>query len=609
MNDGYGGTILKIDLTTLNIEKIPMPKNLKHNFLGGNGFGIKYLYDLLPAGIDPLSPANVLIFAVGPATGTLIPTASRFAVVTKSPLTGLFIDSYAGGHWGSELKYAGYDAIVITGRAPHPVYLYINNDHVELKEATHLWGKTTYATEEIIRKDLQNHELKVAVIGPAGENKVKMASILAGTRVAARGGVGAVMGSKNLKAIAVRGTRGVKVADPEGLINFFREYMAKFKANPLTGKDRPRYGTTGGPANNNVLGILGTRNWQKETFEYATDISGPKIIDEEGRLIRSTACLACPLNCGKVLQGKLKDQEIINEGPDYETLYSFGSMCEVNSFDFILAADRLCDEYGLDTISTGVTIAFAMECFEKGLITAQDTGGLKITFGDPEIILTLIEQIAYRKGFGEILAEGSKRVSQIIGRGTEQYAMQVKGLEPAGHSARGLKGMALGYATSNRGGSHLDYRPVVERSGKADRFSPEGKGKIVKENQDMSTIGDSLVICRFTEPVFGFFLGKPYVDIVNLTTGRNLDLVELRLIAERIYTLERLFNVREGVTRAQDTLPQRFLQEPIPGGPSRGCVVRLEELRQMLDEYYQARGWDVKTGIPTKETLEKLGLE
>ncbi|MDN5347557.1 MAG: aldehyde:ferredoxin oxidoreductase [Clostridia bacterium] len=608
MSDGYGGTILKIDLTAQKIEKIPTPTDLKNNFLGGNGFGIKYLYDLVPAGIDPLSPANALIFAVGPATGTLIPTASRFAVITKSPLTGLYMDSFAGGHWGSELKYAGYDALIITGSSPRPVYLYINDGQVEIKEAAHLWGKTTYATEEVIKKECRDPELKVASIGPAGENQVKIASIIAGTRAAARGGVGAVMGSKNLKAIAVRGTKGVKVADPEGLVNFFREYTAKFKANPGTGKDRPRYGTTGGPANNNALGILGTRNWQKETFQHAPDISSPKIIDQEKRLIRSTACLACSMSCGKVLKGKLKDQDLINEGPDYETLYSFGSMCEVNSFDHILAADRLCDEYGLDTISTGVTIAFAMECFEKGLITTADTGGLKINFGDPEIILTLIDQIAHRKGFGQILAEGSKRASQILGRGTEKYAMQVKGLELAGHSARGLKGMALGYATSNRGGSHLEYRPVVERSGKADRFTVEGKGQIVKDNQDMSTIGDSLVICRFTEPVFGFFLGGPYVEMVNLTTGRGIDLAGLRRIAERIYTLERLFNVREGITRAQDTIPERLMREPIPDGPSQGCLARPEELEEMLDEYYRARGWDVKTGIPTEETLNELGL-
>jgi aldehyde:ferredoxin oxidoreductase len=284
-------------------------------------------------------------------------------------------------------------------------------------------------------------------------------------------------------------------------------------------------------------------------------------------------------------------------------------MCEVDSFDHILAADRLCDEYGLDTISAGVTIAFAMECFERGLITTRDTGGLKIRFGDPEVILALIEAMAFRRGFGQVLAEGSQKASQIIGRGTGKYAFHAKGLELAGHSARGLKGLALGYATSNRGGSHLDFRPVVERSGLADRFTTAGKGQLVKDNQDMCTIGDSLIVCRFTEPVFGFFLGDPYVDIVNYTTGRNIDLTGLRQIAERIYTLERLFNVREGITREQDTIPERLMQEPIPDGPSAGCVVRPVELETMLDDYYLARGWDPKTGVPKKETLKELGLD
>lgn len=606
--DAYAGSILFVDLSSRTVRRENTPEDLKRKFLGGNGFAVKLAYDLIRPGADPLGPENVLVFAVGPAAGTLIPCSSRFVVGSKSPLTGLFVDSYAGGSWGEELKCAGYDALVVTGVSPAPVYLLIDGDHVELRDAGHLWGRMVSGAQRRIAGECQIPGLAVAAIGPAGENLVRYASIIAGTRAAGRGGMGAVMGAKKLKAIAVRGQKPVFVPDQEGMWRFFHDSLRRLREHPGTGKLLPEVGTGAGVNAFNRLGMLPARNWQEEVFAGAENISGERLRDE-GYFIRSKACPGCPIGCGKVASTYGVDGgPVITEGPEYETLYSFGSLLGNSDLDSIIYADRMCDELGIDTISSGVAIAFAMEAFERGILSPGDTGGIDLHFGNHRAAIDLLQDIAYRRGLGDTLAEGVKRAAEIIGRGSEKYAMHVKGMELPGHSARGLKGMALGYAVSTRGGTHQDTRPTVERSGQFDPLAVQGKGKMNKDNQDMTAVCDSLIICRYTEGIYGFFLGEDHVRMANLTTGAGYSLEDLRKVGERVYTLERLFNVREGLTRKDDRLPERFLEEPIPGGPAAGRVVLRADLDQMLDEYYTARGWDPRTGAPTEEKLRELGL-
>ncbi|MBZ4653060.1 MAG: Aldehyde ferredoxin oxidoreductase [Peptococcaceae bacterium] len=381
------------------------------------------------------------------------------------------------------------------------------------------------------------------------------------------------------------------------------------KKHPALGKAIPSMGSTGSIDGNNSIGILGTRNWQRETFENAWKISGNAMLEQNLR-IGHKACSSCIARSAIFWKARCGEYAgIVSRGPEYETLYAYGSILENDNPDSIIAADRLSDELGIDTMSTGVVIAWVMECFEKGILTAKDTDGLDVVFGNHKIILDMIRKIAKREGIGDILAEGVKVASERIGKGSNEFAIHVKGLELAGHTARGLKGMGLGYAVSSRGGSHQDTRPGAERSGKLDRAVIEGKPEHVLKNQRMTAIGDSLILCRrHAEPFFGEYLSEKYVELINLLTGFNLDLDELNMIADRIYTLERMFNCREGITRKDDILPPRFTKEPIPDGPSKGMFIRPEELDMMLDEYYSLRGWDIKTGIPTQEKLIELGL-
>lgn len=606
--DAYAGSILFVDLSSRTVRREDTPVDLKRKFLGGNGFAVKLAYDLIKPGADPLGTENVLVFATGPAAGTLIPCSARIAVGSKSPLTGLFVDSYVGGGWGEELKCAGYDALVVTGASPTPVYLLIDGDSVGFRDAGHLWGRMVFGAQRRIADECRIPGLVVAAIGPAGENLVKYASIIAGTRAAGRGGMGAVMGAKKLKAIAVRGNKPVFTPDPEGMLDFFRHSFRRLKEHPGTGKLLPELGTASGVNAFNRLGMLPARNWQEEVFAGAEDISGERL-KYEGYYIRSKACPGCPIGCGKVASTfGIDGGPVIAEGPEYETLYSFGSMLGNRDLDTIIYADRMCDELGIDTVSSGVTIAFAMEAFERGILSPGETGGIDLRFGNHRAVLNLLQGIAYRRGLGNTLAEGVKRAAEIIGCGSEKFAMHVKGMELPGHSARGLKGMALGYAVCTRGGTHQDTRPTVERSGQFDPQAVEGKGKMNKDSQDMTALCDSLIICRYTEGVYGFFLGEDHVRMANLVTGAGYSLEDLIMIGERVNNLERIFNVREGIGRENDWLPDRFLEEPIPGGPVAGRVLTREELNKMLDEYYAARGWDLLTGVPTAEKLKDLGL-
>jgi len=556
-----------------------------------------------------LDPENRLIIMTGPGEGTMLPGAGRAVVVTKSPLTNHFIDSYFGGHFGGELKYAGYDGIIIQGKADKPVYLLIEDDEVSIKDAEGLWGFDTFQTQFKMREEL-GEDICTLTIGPAGEKMVPLACIISGVNAAGRGGTGAVMGSKNLKAIAVKGSKDVTVADIEGFKKYVKDVVERVKAHPGTGKNLPAYGTTASIKTNNDLGILGTRNWQQEQFEGAVDINGTTTKEKYGA--GSITCMACPIACSQVTSvNKGIYKGAITIGPEYETLFALGSNCGNSNIESIVRGDQMCDEYGIDTISTGGVIAFAMECYEKGIIGKEQTDGLELTFGNHEAIISLIEKIARKEGFGEILGQGVKKAAEHFGQGAEKFAVHVKGLEVPAHSTRGLPGMAIGYATSNRGGSHQDGRATAERIGKVDRDVTEGKGRYAVHVQRMTALCDSIITCRMTENIYGLIgITDDHVQMVRLITGMNVDKEELIDIADRIYTLERAFNIREGdESRKTDTLPGRFMEEPIPSGPSAGKVISRELLDKLLDEYYEERGWDKTTGYPTPETLQKLGLE
>lgn len=607
--DGYAGRILHVDLSTGSSTIVETSEELRVSYLGGCGFGARLLWDLVPALADPYGPDNVLALATGPVTGTIIPSSAMTVGMSKSPLTGAIARCVMGGFFGPELKRAGYDALTVKGTAPSPVYLQIDNERVKLLPAEEMWGLDAFETQRVIQEK-SGGGLQVAAIGPAGERLVRYAAIIAGTRALGRGGLGAVLGAKRLKAIAVRGTRTVAVADQAAVILNGRMLMDRLAKNPQSAKAFPTFGSAASPASYSAAGIFGTRNWQTETFEGAEAISA-EVNAALGKHVRTRACSGCVIRSSHVWRaGEGPYAGYVAEGPEYETLWSFGGMCGNDSFDSIVAADRLCDEYGLDTISTGVSIAFAMECFEKGLITERETDGVSLRFGDPAATLAMIHKIAHREGFGDWLAEGTREMARRIGGGSEVFAMHSKGLEFAGHSARAIKSMAIGYATSNRGGSHQDTRPGPERSGRFDASSFDGKAQLAKDCQDMTTIGDAATLCRrMTECTYGFFLSQEIADTLSVVTGRSYTVDELRTIAERVYTVERLFNCREGLKRGSDTLPGRFLTELIPEGPRQGSGLDYHQLSQMLDDYYEIRGWDRATGAPAPLTLERLGIE
>jgi aldehyde:ferredoxin oxidoreductase len=563
----------------------------------------------VPAKADPLGPDNAMVLATGPITGTIIPSSCMTVGVTKSPLTGLFFRSVMGGAFGPELKQAGFDVLLIQGAASAPVYVVIDEETVEVRPADGLWGVDAYTTQALVKERLRSEEFQVAAIGPAGEKLVRYASVIAGTRALGRGGLGAVLGAKKLKAIAVRGSKTIGVADPAAVIANGRFLMDKLAANPQSAKAFPTYGSAASPATYSAAGLFGTRNWQTEVFPGAEAISA-EANAKLGKHVRTRACSSCVIRSSHVWKAEDAPYTgMYSEGPEYETLWSFGAMCGNQSFDSILAADRLCDEYGIDTISAGACIAFAMECFEKGLITTKETDGVELRFGNSEAVVQMVHKIGRREGLGDWIAEGTQEMARRIGGSSSDFAMHSKGLEFAGHSSRAIKSMAVGYATSNRGASHQDTRPAPERSGKFGTGF-EGKAKLAKDCQDMTTIGDAATLCRrMTECSYGSFLNPEIADTVSLVTGEKYTVERLREISERIYTTEKLFNVREGVGREADTLPKRFLREAIPEGPRQGSVIPPEELSRMLDEYYEIRGWDKATSFPTRQTLERLGLE
>jgi aldehyde:ferredoxin oxidoreductase len=600
---GWIGQTLRIDLKSGKIKKNTLNPELARDFIGGRGLASKLLYDEIDPTIDPLSPKNKLIFVTGPLTGTYAPSSGRYMVVTKAPLTGTIGSSNSGGYFGPELKYAGYDLIIFEGKSKKPVYLWIDDAEVELRSAEHLWGKNTYETEDLIKGET-DEDARVACIGQAGEKLIKFACVMNDKhRGAGRSGVGAVMGSKNLKAIAVKGTGSVKVADKDCFRKATLDCYEKIKANPVTGKGLPRWGT---PMLVNVInahGIFPTKNFLFGVFEGVDKISGETLADKI--LIRNRGCFGCPIGCGRVTEVTDPKFKGKGEGPEYESIWSLGADCGVDDLGAISKANYICNEMGMDTISVGGTIACTMELSEKGYLPTEDIGlGRKLCFGDAEAIVELTKKAGNRDGFGNILAEGSFRLAEKYGY--PELSMGVKKQEFPAYDPRGVQGMALEYATSNRGACHVrGYMISPEIVGlplPVDRFETEGKADLLKTFQDLTAVVDSSGICLFTT----FAIGIAEIRaLLKSATGIDYTAESLMIAGDRIWNLERFFNLKAGFTSKDDTLPQRLLKEPMPEGPSKGHVAMLGE---MLPEYYKVRGWD-ENGIPSEAKLKELGLE
>jgi len=610
---GWTGTVLRVNLTTRQISKEPLQEEWARDFIGGRGLGAKYLFEEVNPQVDSFSPENKLIFATGPLTGTNASCGARYMVVTKGPLTNTITTSNSGGHWGPELKAAGYDLIILEGRAATPCYLWIYDDQVEIRDAGHLWGKTVWETEEHLRRELGIPDAIIASIGPAGEKLVRFACIMNDLhRAAGRSGVGAVMGAKNVKAIAVRGTGGVRLADPKAYMEAMWAMKVKLRESPVTSQGLPIYGTEVLVNVINEHGAFPTRNHQESVFEKAEDISGETLT--ETRLVANKACFACTIACGRVtiLPGEAAGKymvtthphnwKIAGEGPEYEAAWAMGAECGVGDLDALIKANWLCNELGIDAISFGATVAAAMELYEKGAVSLAETG-MPLNFGSAEALIAMAEKTAYREGFGNELAEGSKRMTAKYGR--PELFMGVKGQEFAAYEARAIQGMGLGYATSNRGACHLKaYTVAAEILGLPRQMDPratEGKAEITKLFQDATSTVDATGLCLFL--TFGVGLDE-ILPQLSAATGVPYTLESLLQIGERIWNLERLWNERAGLTGKYDTLPKRILEEPLPSGPAKGQVNKLGE---MLPEYYRLRGWDAEGRI-TQEKLKELGL-
>jgi len=593
---------LVVDLEKQTLEWNEIPRNTIRMYLGGRGLGVRYLYDHLSPDLDPLGPENILSFWTSPIMATGAISTVKVCGVTKSPLTNTILMSLMGGHFGPRMRMAGVDAIIFLGRAEKPVYLKVVDGIPQLVSAEPLWGKNVRATTNLLLDEVQQPNAQVACIGQAGEKQVLFASIMHGGDAMGRGGIGAVMGSKNLKAVIVAGSQKPYVAQPELYRELLKEIGATYH-NSVPVNEFGKYGTTSHVNDENYFGIYPTRNYQTARFEKYESINHENLY--QNFVTKRRTCFACSVRCRR--DAEIKEGEFsgtVTEGPEYETLWSMGGNCGNANLNSILVANELCLEYGLDTISTGMVISFAQECYEKGLISEELIKGMDLSFGNADSILALIHLIAKREGFGDILANGTLRASKVLGPQTFDYAMQVKGLELAGYDPRGAKGMGLGYATSPRGGCHERGFLTGEVFGTppgVDRLSYENKGLLVKTTQDTVAVKDSLGFCVLSSA--GTSMEK-LVDLFSAVTGEEVSVMDLMVCGERISNLERLINLREGFTSADDTLPKRLLIEPIPGPNDTPQVV---DLSRMLQEYYTVRGWD-ESGVPTIETLKRLGL-
>jgi aldehyde:ferredoxin oxidoreductase len=608
---GYMDSILEVNLKTGAITRSRLDDETKRSLLGGSAVAAKLFLERSSLNADPLSPANTLFIMTGPLTGTTFPGVSRFAVCAKSPLTGIWGESTCGGYFGAQLKFAGYDGIIFTDAAPKPVYLFIDDGKVELRDASHLWGKGIYAVTDELQKEA-GKKFEVLSIGQAGEHLVKYAAISNnGIHFAGRVGMGAVMGFKKLKAIIVRGEAKVELSIPEEAKELRKELNKKTREH-MTAQSLKELGTDATMSMGMMTGDIPIKNWEiGEDLEFGEKLGGHTLTDKY--LIRSFACYSCPIACKRVVkvsEGPYRTEEEI-PGPEYETCAAFGTMLLNKDLAAIIRANYLCNDYGMDTISCGATIAFAMECYEKGLLSPQDTKGLKLNWGNIEAVIELLPKIALREGIGNLLAEGSREAARQIGKGADKLTVEIKGLEVPMHDPRGFHGMGLGYAVSNRGACHLQHMDLyIEQgmttyaeAGLEDDYSAqtsEGKAKMHYLSENLGVLASAAPICVFA---LGCITADDFTSMLRVTTGFDYTLNELLECGERIWLLKRKINNLMGVTREDDRLPLKILS-PVKEGAAAGSVPDIEK---MLSEYYELRGLDDR-GIPKRETLEKAGL-
>lgn len=604
MLSGYAGRILDVDLGSRQWTVKPLPERLARDYLGGRGFVSRTLFDEIEPGSDPLGPKNVLVMASGPLTGVFLPCSSKVEFGAKSPATGGYGDSNMGGHIGSELKYAGYDMIIIRGQSQSPCYLYIDDDRVEIKDASDLWGKGAIETETALKARLGD-EFQMATIGVAGENLVKIACISHDFgRQAGRTGMGAVMGSKKLKAIAVHGTKGVPLADPAKVLEVGKSKFQALFAKPGF-KEWTPYGTAGITDWVNEVGSFPTRNFSTGYLEGYEAINGKAV--REKILVIDKGCFCCAIPCGKYSHTRVNGREAYVEGPEYETVALIGGNCMLGEVEEVAYANYVMDELGIDTISGGGVVAFAIECFERGIISEADLGRA-VRFGDLDSVVHIANLVAKREGIGDVLAEGVRAASVKLGGGSEKFAMHVKGLEISGYEPRNTPAMLLAYMTCDVGAHHnrawaITYDIAVGRE------KLEGKAAKVIELQHVRPVLDMVGACRFPWIEVGFEL-EHYPEIINVVTGSSHTWETLSAIGERVWNLNRCFNVREipDFGRKYDYPPARIYEEDIPSGPTKGKHITREQIEALLDEYYDLRGW-TRGGKPKAEKLAALGLE
>ncbi len=610
---GWQGKVLYVDLTAMTAKEEPLNMEWAERYLGQRGLASKYLFEEMDPKADALSPENKLIFATGPLTGTMASTGGRWSVVTKGALTDAIACSNSGGYFGGELKLAGWDFIIFEGKAPHPVYLYLHDDEARLIDARDfIWGETVWDTEELIKKRHQDPMIRIASIGAAGESLVRYACVMNDKdRAAGRSGVGAVMGSKNLKAVAVRGTKGVAVADPKRFLDVVQEKRVKLDTHAA----RQRLGKLGTHAmmdNTNAYGSLPTRNSRDVQFEGHDAVKvktahTPRRSDHQPNVISTKACFGCSIGCGRIAKIDPEHFTVASEehkqrygkalgGLEYESIFALAPMVGCNDLDAATYVNALCNEHGMDPISLGGSISAAMELFETGAVTLEDTGGLDLKFGNAEALVRITEMIVAGEGFGVDVGMGSKRLCAKYGH--PEFSIAVKGQEIPGYDTRAMQGMGLAYATSNRGACHMRASPYTADFSNVDTV---GRAEIVKETQDMAAAKDSTGLCAFAGNAWDV---ADYAEQVDAALESHWDEARMLEVGERIWTLERQFNMRAGLTGADDTLPERFLKEAAKTGVAKG---RVTELDKMLPEYYQLRGWTTD-GVPTNETLDRVGL-
>ncbi|MEW6464631.1 MAG: aldehyde ferredoxin oxidoreductase family protein [Pseudomonadota bacterium] len=613
----WAGKLLRVDLTKGTVTAEPLNMDWARAYLGSRGLAAKYLASEVDPKVDPLSPGNKIIWATGPLTGTMASTGGRYTVSTKSPLTGAIACSNSGGYWGAELKMAGWDMVIFEGRSEKPVYLYVNDDHAELRDASHLWGKSVWETEELIKKGLQDPLTRVSSIGKAGEVGVLFAAVVNDLhRAAGRSGVGTVMGSKNLKAIAVRGTKGVgNIRDPKAFMRVTKEKKQILHDNAVTGQGLPTYGTQVLMNVINEVGALPTRNHRDNQFEGAKDISAeamatPRKTDGKAQLVTNQACFGCTIACGRISKMDETHFTVANKpqywgasgGLEYEAAWALGAANGVNDLECLQYASMICNEHGMDPISFGATVGAVMELYDMGVLSKEQIG-IEAPFGSAQALAFLAEETAHGRGFGKELGMGSKRLTAKYGH--PELSMSSKGQEFPAYDGRGIQGIGLAYATSNRGGCHLrGYTIASEVLGipvKTDPAATDGKPELVKAFQDATAAFDSSGLCVFTTFAWGLADLSPQLQAA---IGEEFTTEELEKIGERIWNLEREFNNAAGFTAKDDSLPPRLLKEACKTGPTKGQVNQLEK---MLPHYYEVRGWDAE-GRPTAQTRARLGL-